>query len=49
MTHCFVEAKEKLVLGGFQPESISSCFGVESGDMAEIILATSCPKYSARP
>ncbi len=39
MTHCFVEAKEKLVLGGFQPESISSCFGVESGDMAEIILA----------
>jgi nucleotide-binding universal stress UspA family protein len=39
MMHCFAEAKEKLVLGGFRAESISSCFGVESGGMAEIILA----------
>ena len=39
MTHCFIEAKEKLVLGGFRPESVSSDFCVESGDMAGIILA----------
>ena len=32
------EAKEKLVLGGFRPESVSSFFVVESGDRAEIIL-----------
>ena len=39
MAHCFAQAKEKLVLGGFRPESISSEFCVESGDMAGIILA----------
>jgi nucleotide-binding universal stress UspA family protein len=39
MTRCFTEAKEKLIQGGFQPESVSCRFGVESGYMAEIILA----------
>ena len=39
MAQCFARAKEKLVLGGFRPESISSEFCVESGDMAGIILA----------
>jgi nucleotide-binding universal stress UspA family protein len=39
MTRIFAEAKEKLVLGGFRPESVSCCFGVESGYIAEIILA----------
>ena len=49
MTHCFVEAKEKLVLGGFQPESVSSDFGVESGDMAGNHSGQSCRNTSARP
>jgi nucleotide-binding universal stress UspA family protein len=39
MERCFVQAREKLVLGGFRPESVSSLFAVQSGDMAEIILA----------
>ncbi len=39
MIHCFAEAKEKLVKGGFRPESVSCRFGVESGYMAGIILA----------
>jgi nucleotide-binding universal stress UspA family protein len=39
MTRCFAEAKEKLVLGGFAPESVSCSFGIESGYMADIILA----------
>ncbi len=39
MTGCFVQAKEKLVLGGFRPESVSYLFVVESADRAEIILA----------
>ena len=39
MTRCFEEAKDKLVLGGFRPEAVSCCFGVESGYMADIILA----------
>jgi nucleotide-binding universal stress UspA family protein len=38
MANCFTEAKERLVLGGFRPESISSFFAVESGDIPEIIL-----------
>ncbi len=38
MAQCFARAKEKLVLGGFRPESVSSGFCVESGDMAGIIL-----------
>jgi nucleotide-binding universal stress UspA family protein len=39
MENCFIEAKKKLVLAGFRPESVSSFFAVESGDTAEIILA----------
>lgn len=39
MTSCFIQAKEKLVLGGFRPESVSSLFVVESGDRAELILS----------
>jgi nucleotide-binding universal stress UspA family protein len=39
MIRCFAEAKEKLVLGGFRPESVTCSFGVESGYMADIILA----------
>ena len=39
MIRCFAEAKEKLVQGGFRPESVSCRFGVEFGYMAEIILA----------
>jgi len=39
MANCFSEAKEKLVFGGFPPESVSSSFTIESGDLAEIILA----------
>ncbi len=39
MTQFFARAKETLVLGGSRPESVSSVFCVESGDMAEIILA----------
>lgn len=38
MISCFVQAKDKLVKGGFRPESVSSFFVVESGDRAEIIL-----------
>jgi len=43
MRLCFARAKEKLVLGGFRPESVSSDFCVKSGDMAEIILAKAAP------
>lgn len=39
MAGCFAEAKEKLVRGGFPPESVSCGFGIESGYKAEIILA----------
>ena len=39
MAKCFDEAREKLVAGGFRPESVSSFFAIESGDMASIILA----------
>ena len=39
MTNCFTEARERLVLAGFRPDSVSSLFVIESGDMAEIILA----------
>jgi nucleotide-binding universal stress UspA family protein len=39
MEHCFGLAREKLVLGGFRPESVLSLFAVQSGDLAEIILA----------
>ncbi len=39
MERCFVQAREKLVSGGFRPESVLSLFAVQSGDMAEIILA----------
>jgi nucleotide-binding universal stress UspA family protein len=39
MAQCFAMAKDKLVLGGFTPESVSFDFCVEYGDMAEIILA----------
>ena len=39
MVNCFAEAKERLVSGGFRPESVSLHFTVESGDLAEIILA----------
>lgn len=39
MERCFTQAMEKLVLGGFRPESVLSLFAVQSGDMAEIILA----------
>ncbi|MGA2027469.1 MAG: universal stress protein [Syntrophobacteraceae bacterium] len=39
MERCFAQAGEKLVLGGFRPESALSLFAVQSGDMAEIILA----------
>jgi nucleotide-binding universal stress UspA family protein len=39
MTRCFAEAKEKLILGGFAPESVSCSFAVESGYTADIILA----------
>ncbi len=35
----FTQAKEKLILAGFPQETVSSVFSVESGDMAEIILA----------
>lgn len=38
MQSCFGQAKEKLVLAGFRPDSISSSFVVESGDRSEIIL-----------
>jgi nucleotide-binding universal stress UspA family protein len=39
MERCFAQAMEKLVLAGFRPESALSLFAVQSGDMAEIILA----------
>jgi len=39
MANCFMEAREKLVSEGFQPEAVSSYFTIESGDMAEIILS----------
>jgi nucleotide-binding universal stress UspA family protein len=39
MTGCFIAAREKLLQGGFRPESICSSFVIESGDRAEIILA----------
>jgi nucleotide-binding universal stress UspA family protein len=39
MANCFTKAKQGLVAGGFRPESISSLFAVESGDIADIILA----------
>ena len=39
MTGCFIDAKQKFVLAGFRPESVSSFYAVESGDRAEIILA----------
>jgi nucleotide-binding universal stress UspA family protein len=39
MTGCFIQAREKLLLEGFGPESVCSFFVVESGDRAEIILA----------
>jgi len=40
MERCFVESKEKFVQGGFRPESVSTLFAVESGDIAGIILGT---------
>jgi len=39
MEGCFSQAMEKLVLGGFRPESAMFLFAVQSGDMAEILLA----------
>ncbi|MGA3113709.1 MAG: universal stress protein [Syntrophobacteraceae bacterium] len=39
MERCFIQAREKLVLAGFRPESVLSLFAVQSGDIAEIILA----------
>jgi nucleotide-binding universal stress UspA family protein len=39
MERCFAQAMEKLLIGGFRPESVLSLFAVQSGDMAEIILA----------
>jgi nucleotide-binding universal stress UspA family protein len=39
MTRCFVEAKEKLVQGGFAPESVTCSYGIESALIAEIIFA----------
>ncbi len=39
MMRCFAEAKEKLLLGSFRRESVSCYFGIESGYMADIILA----------
>lgn len=39
MRACFDQAREKLVLAGFQPDWISSSFAVESAERAEIILA----------
>ena len=39
MERCFTQAKERLVLGGFRPESVSSSFAIESDDVAKIILA----------
>lgn len=39
MERCFGEARAKLVLSGFADSSITSAFGVESGDLADIILA----------
>jgi nucleotide-binding universal stress UspA family protein len=39
MTLCFAEAKEKLVRSGFPQESVSCRFGVQSGYLADIILA----------
>ncbi len=39
MESFFAQAREKLVSGGFRPESVSSLFAVQSGDMVEIILA----------
>lgn len=38
MNRCFSEAKEALVANGFPESRISTCFGVESGDLAELIL-----------
>ena len=39
MTNCFCQAREKLVNAGFRPDSVSSLFAIESGDLPEIILA----------
>jgi len=39
MTACFAQAKEAFLRGGFPPESVTSFFSVEFGDVAEIILA----------
>ena len=39
MERCFFLATEKLVVGGFRPESVFSLFAIQSRDMAEIILA----------
>jgi len=39
MERCFSDAREKLVARGFPDASITSGFGVESGDLADIILA----------
>ena len=39
MERCFAQVGEKLVLGGFRPEAVLSLFAVQSGDLAEIILA----------
>jgi len=39
MEHCFSRARESLVSKGVRDDRISFCFGVESGDIAEIILA----------
>ncbi len=38
-TRYFAQAKEKLIIAGFSQDLISYLFSVESGDMAEIILA----------
>jgi nucleotide-binding universal stress UspA family protein len=38
MERCFSQAKEVLVGGGFQDERISFHYGVESGDLADIII-----------
>lgn len=39
MEHCFAEARRMLVHSGFAQELISLHFGVESGDLADIIRA----------
>jgi len=39
MERCFAPAMEKLVIGGFRPESVLFLFAVQSGDVAEIIMA----------